>query len=336
MINRYKTFTKIILGTFMLGFMVTTPLKAQLAEIEAFLESGSDNATALTRAYLSPLPTGLSTTLNSGWTTKASATKTLGFSLQIRAAVAAVPSNGTTFDASQLGLTNVTVSPGTSSTISGAKGGGQTISSTDPNNTFAFDLPGGTGFEYVPTAMVQANIGLIKATDVTIRYIPETDIGDYGNISVVGAGVKHELNQWLPGGKLLPVDISVMAAFSQVSLNGDLEFNAGATDQVVETTTNTFVLNALIGKSLPFVSVYGGLGFQQGSFELDVLGDYEIGTAPFNTTISDPVSYSEDSDAGIHALAGFQFKLGPIRIYAEATAAEYVTANAGIGIGLRN
>ena len=55
-----------------------------------------------------------------------------------------------------------------------------------------------------------------------------------------------------------------------------------------------------------------------------------------STTISDPVSYTQDSDAGIHALAGFQFKLGPIRLYAEATAAEYFTANAGIGIGLRN
>jgi hypothetical protein len=334
----YNSLSKKILGVSLLlgALLVSMPAQAQLEEIEAFLESGADNATALTRAYLTPLPTGLSTTLNSGWTTKAAATKTLGFSIQVRTALAAVPSSGKTFDASDIGLQNVVVTGSESSTISGAKGSGQTISSTDPNNTFSFNLPGGTGFSYVPTAMVQANVGLIKGTDVTLRYIPETEIGDYGKISVVGAGLKHDLNQWIPGGKLLPVDISVMAAFSQIDMDADLEFNPGATDQVVETTTNTFVFNALVGKTLPFISAYAGVGYQTGSFELNMLGDYVIGTGPATTTISDPVSYTQDSDASLHALAGVQFKLAIFRIYAEVTAAEYMTANAGIGIGFRN
>lgn len=184
--------------------------------------------------------------------------------------------------------------------------------------------------------MVQANVGLIKGTDITARYIPETDLGDYGNISLIGVGVKHGLNQWIPGGKLLPVDISVMAAFSQINLNADLEFNPGATDQVVETTTDTFVFNALVGKTLPFISAYAGIGYQTGSFELNMLGDYQIGTGLASTTISDPVSYKQDSDAGVHALAGLQFKVAILRIYAEATLAEYATVNAGIGIGFRN
>ena len=92
-----------------------------MEEIEVFLESGSDNATALTKAYLSPLPTGLSTTLNSGWTTKAAPTKKLGFSLQIRGAIAAVPGSGQTFDASTLGLSNVNVTGTSTNTISGGK-----------------------------------------------------------------------------------------------------------------------------------------------------------------------------------------------------------------------
>ncbi len=322
----------VALLTFLVAALIANPAQAQLEEIEAFLESGSDNATALTKAYLSPLPTGLSTTLNSGWATKASPTKKLGFSLQIRGAIAAVPSSGQSFDASTLGLSNVNVSAGTSNTISGGEGSGQTISSTDPLNAFNFTLPGGTGFEYVPIAMIQGNVGLIKGTDVTIRYIPETNLGDFGDLSLLGLGIKHGLNQWIPGGKLLPVDISLMAAFTQVELNADLEFNAGATDQVVETTTDTFVLNALVGKTLPFISAYAGLGIQTGSFELNMLGDYDLGGA----VISDPVSYSQDSDASVHALAGLQFKIAILRIYAEATIAEYTTVNAGIGIGFRN
>lgn len=327
----YKTLQKAILGGFVLGFMAIAPANAQLEEIKAFLESGPTNATLLTRAYLKPLPTGLGTGLNSGWTTKATPTKTLGFSLQLRAAVAQVPSGGQSFDASTLGLQNVTVTGQSSSTISGSKGSGQTIS--DQGGNYSFQIPGGSGFNYVPVAMVQANVGLIKSTDITVRYIPETDLGDYGTISVIGAGFKHGLNQWIPGGKLLPVDLSILAAFSKTDLNGNLEFNQGADDQVVETSTNTFVVNALVGKSLPFISVYGGLGYQKSTFNLDILGTYDLGGGQ---TLQDPVSYEEDGEAGIHALAGFQLKLGPIRFFAEATAAEYVTGNAGIGIGLRN
>ncbi|MFV1885265.1 MAG: DUF6588 family protein [Balneola sp.] len=336
----YRLSKKILtVATFLVVLLLSNPAQAQLEEIQAFLESGADNATALTKAYLSPLPTGLSTTLNSGWTTKAAPTKKLGFSLQLRAAVAAVPTTGRSFDANDLNLTDSNGAPLTigglsSNTISGSKSNGQTIG--DASNTFSFTLPGGTGFEYVPTAMIQANVGLIKGTDVTVRYIPETAIGDYGNVSLIGAGVKHGLNQWIPGGKLLPVDISVMAAFSQIDMNADLEFNPGATDQVVETSTNTFVFNALIGKTLPFISAYAGVGYQTGSFELNMLGDYTIGSGIAQTTISDPVSYTQDSDAGIHALAGFQFKIAILRIYAEATVAEYTTVNAGIGIGFRN
>ena len=181
---------------------------------------------------------------------------------------------------------------------------------------------------------LQGNIGLIKGTDVTLRYIPETAIGDFGDMSMTGVGIKHGINQWLPAGKLLPVDISIMAAFSQTTLNADLDFNAGQ-DQRLETTTNTFVLNALVGKTLPFLSAYAGLGMQTGTFDLDMLGDYTIGSGALSETYTDPVSYSQDSDAAIHALAGVQFKVAIFRIYAEATVAEYATYNIGVGIGLR-
>ncbi len=333
MILKDTKWVKPLFATLVMGFMFLASAQAQLDEIEAFLESGPENATKLTRAYLKPLPTGLATTLNSGWTTKAAPTKTLGFSIQIRGAVAAVPSSGQTFDASDLGLQNIAVTGAESSTISGSDQSGQTLSSTDPGNTFSFTLPGGTNFSYVPTAMIQANVGLIKSTDITLRYIPETELGDYGKFSVIGAGLKVGINEWIPGGKLLPVDLSVMGAFSTVDLSADLEFNPGATDQVVETNTNTFVLNALVGKTLPFISGYAGVGYQKGTFELNMLGDYDLGGGQ---VLSDPVSYEDESDAGFHALAGVQFKLGPLRIYAEATAAEYITANAGIGVGLRN
>ena len=326
---------KRVIALMLLGVALSTSVaKAQIGDIKAFLEvlnEGEENMTALTQAYLKPLPTGLSTAMNTGWATKAAPTKKLGFSLQVRAALATVPSSAQTFDANTLGLSSgITVSGSETNTISGAKGSGQTL--TLPDGT-SIDLPGGTGVSVVPAAMLQGNVGLIKDTDLTVRYIPETELGNYGDISLFGVGVKHGINQWLPGGKLLPVDLSIMAAFSKIDLNGVI---SEADDQVVETSTNTFVLNALVGKTLPFVSAYAGVGIQTGSFELNMLGDYSVQAGGQTQTFSDPVSYTQDSDAAIQALAGVQFKIAIFRIYAEVTAAEYTTYNAGIGFGLRN
>lgn len=66
-----------------------------------------------------------------------------------------------------------------------------------------------------------------------------------------------------------------------------------------------------------------------------MLGDYTVGSGQAQQTFTDPVSFSADSDAAIHALAGAQFKLAIFRIYGEVTVAEYTTYNVGIGIGLR-
>ena len=61
-----------------------------------------------------------------------------------------------------------------------------------------------------------------------------------------------------------------------------------------------------------------------------------IGSGISQTTLSNPVSYSQNYDGGIHLMAGAQIKFAVLRIFAEVTSAEYTTFNGGIGIGLRN
>ncbi len=316
----------------------------QLKKIEKFLDAGGDNIDALTKAYLSPLPNGIISGLNSGWTTKAKPTKSLGFSLQLRASVATVPSVEQMFDASSIGLEGISVSPGTSSTVAGENIRGQIL--TLPDNS-TLTLPSGTNLPYVPTPMVQANLGLFLGTDVTVRYVPEINLQelergpidrfqDFGSIDLFGVGVKHDINQWIPGGKLLPIDLTIMAAYTQLNMAVNLEFNTGAQGQRVESSTQAIVTNFLVGKTLPFISAYAGVGYQSGTFELNMLGDYVIGSGVAQSTLTDPVSYTQNYDGGIHLLAGAQIKLAILRIFAEVTTAEYTTFNGGIGIGLRN
>ena len=114
---------------------------------------------------------------------------------RLRASVATVPSVEQMFDASSIGLEGISVSAGTSSTIAGENIRGQIL--TLPDNS-TLTLPSGTNLPYVPTPMVQANLGLFLGTDVTVRYVPEIDLQelgpidgfqDFGAIDLFGVGV---------------------------------------------------------------------------------------------------------------------------------------------------
>ncbi|MEP1152296.1 MAG: hypothetical protein JXR20_07640 [Balneola sp.] len=348
----YKTFQKAILGGFILGFMAIVPAQAQFGDIGAFLRAGAADAELLTKEYIRPLPTGFGSGLNAGFTEGATPKKTLGFSLQIRPSLALVPSSDQSFDIANLALTNIrpanpnnTITP----TISGESTVGPEliIEDNNGNELSRFDMPKGIGIPAVPAPIIQAGIGLIKSTDVTLRYMPETTIDSFGSFSVLGGAIKHGINQYVPGGKVLPVDISVLVGFNKVNLDADLDVKprTGSVpngqpgdfeNQAIKTETSTFVVNAYVGKTLPFISVYGGLGYQKASLDVNMIGDYPV-ELPFNRydVITDPFAFTLDSESSAHLIGGFRLKLGILAFYGEATLANYFTANAGIGISFR-
>ena len=330
--NIYKTITKTILGSLLLGFMAVAPANAQFGDIGAFLKAGAADAEILTREYIRPLPTGFGTGLNAGFTEGAGAKKTLGFSLQVRSSVAFAPTSAQRFDVAELNLSNIvpadpsnTVTP----TLVGKNSSGplMEIQDDDGNRLSTFNMPRGfspLGFNIVPAPTIQANVGLIKSTDITLRFMPEVKLGDFGRMNILGGAIKHGINQYIPGGKLLPVDLSIMVGFNKISLDADLDVQpaTGAvpndptnpgdfSNQGVTTETNTFVLNAYVGKSLPFISVYGGLGYQKASLDINVEGDYPV-ELPFNRydVISDPFSFSLDSESAFICWAVLDLDLG--------------------------
>lgn len=350
--NFYKKTFKTLLSGVLLAFIAVAPTKAQFGDVGAFLKAGAADAQLLTREYIKPLPTGFGTGLNAGFTETAGAKKTLGFSLQIRASVAMVPTTDQEFDIADLALTNIrpanaanTITP----TISGESSVGPEliIEDNSGNELSRFNMPKGIGIPAVPAPIVQAGIGLIRDTDLTVRFVPETTFDNFGSFSVLGGAVKHGVNQYIPGGGLLPVDITLMVGFNQVKLDAELDVQPDAgsvpngqpgdfSDQAIQTETNTFVINALVGKSLPFISVYGGLGYQKASLDVNMVGDYPV-SLPFNRydVITDPFAFTLDSESSVHMLGGFRLRLGVLAFYGEATIANYFTANAGIGISFR-
>lgn len=351
---RYRL--SIIFAGILLFTSISLPSFAQIDNIGELIRTGRADAEKLTRAYLKPLPSGFGGDINSGWFMNAKPHKKFGFDLQIRGAAAFVPSSDQTFDVNELNLQRARLADGETTSISPTIGGednsGPELVIEDENGDEVgrFNLPSGTGYNLVPAPMLQASVGLVRDTDITARFIPQskTDNIEYG---MLGFGVKHGINQWLPGGNLIPVDLSVMAGYTNIDVTGNLNLDpegipadqeaatANYDNQEAKITLNTFTVKALVGKSLPFISVYGGVGYETSTFDLDVVGNYPVNVStPLGNgydLVSDPIGYEEDGNNTFSLLAGANLKLLFFNIFAEYTLADYSVLNAGIGFSFR-
>lgn len=372
----------LIAGLFLFVLMgtVTVPSFAQLEDVGSILQSGTEDANTLVRAYLQPFGSGFGAGLNTGWTNTAKTHQKFGFDVTISSGLAIVPDADKAFDVNQLGLQRLRheSGPSASQTINGASETGSTLAAyttVDPDGPggnppqeyklVEFTMPEGTGFGYVPAPMIKAGIGLIKDTDLMLRYTPEYEIQDFGSFRVFGFGVKHGINQWLPAGNLLPVDLSVMFGYTSMDVNSD--FRVDATDvirdpdntenpypsstwdgQGIELTTNAWTMNALVGKTFPMISLYGGVGYEASTLGIKTPGSYPTvvpneayESDPNNNepliveALDEPIDVEIDGKNSFRLLAGFRFRFAIFHVSGSYTLANYPSYNLGVGISFR-
>jgi len=363
---------------FLLGLIlgITGLSHAQISDVSNILQAGKEDANTLARAYLTPFGSGFGAGLNTGWTNTAKPHKKLGFDLTISSGLAIVPNADQSFNVTQLGLQKLQYESGpkVSQTINGTKSSGSTLAAyadpdgpggQSPQKILEFTMPKGTGFGYVPAPVIKGGVGLIKHTDLMFRYMPKYQVGDFGSFKLFGLGVKHGINQWLPGGKLLPVDLSVMFGYTNMDVSSDFDitpadviqdpqntenpYNASKWNgQKISMTTNAWTINALVGKTLPIISVYAGVGYEASTLDLATPGSYPTvvpnkayqndpnNNKPFIVDAVDkPIDVSINGDNGFHALAGFRFRFAIFHISGSYTLANYSSFNVGFGISFR-
>lgn len=353
-----KNFTAVVVWGVLV--MMTSPSFAQIDNIDDVLQAGIEDAEVLTRSYLKPLPSGFGSGINSGWIISAEPHQPLGFDLQIRGTMAFIPATDETYNLQNLDLQHIsavndnqTVSP----TIGGRNETGPLVEVTNQQGEqiASFNLPKGSGYPVVPAAMIQAGVGLVQNTDLKVRYIPESSYEDV-SFSMKGIGLKHGINQWLPGGELLPVNISVLGGYSQTDVHSGLDLQpegfprneeaatADFSNQRASMKLKTFTVKAFVGKSLPFLSVYGGIGYETSTMDVAVEGNYPINATIQNENfpdidaydvVSDPFSYTAEGENTMSLIGGASIKLAFLRLFGEFKLAKYPTGNAGIGISFR-
>jgi hypothetical protein len=189
--------------------------------------------------------------------------------------------------------------------------------------------------------MIQLGIGLIMNTDLKIRYVPEQKIGAT-KVSMLGFGLMHDIKQHIPGLKLLPFDLSVLAAYNSVNGNTSL-INSNATssrptspDGKATYKLNSWVAQVIVSKKFSVVTLYAGLGYGSVSTKFNETGTYTIKTtAPagsFTTQIPVGINFA---NKGVKATVGMRLKLGPIYLNGDYTLQKYNALTVGLGVSVR-
>lgn len=317
---------------------------AQLfGDIENLLRASESDAVLLAEGYTQPLGKALIYGLNAGWASSAKTHKKLGFDLTIGTAAPFVSQADESFVPT--GLNSLTTSASTLPTIFGdnrqetlqisipAQGG-------LPELTGTLDFPGGAKDDLplntLPAPILQAGVGLFFDTDLLVRYVPEFTY-EGSEFNLFGLGLKHNLMQYFGPLDKLPLNVSLLGAFTQVELLYDLSAsNIPGQNQRMTFDVNAYTLQVLASVDLPVISVFGGVGYSSGSSSYEALGEYDIvyEGSDYTRTLVDPFKLSYDA-SGMMGVVGLRMNLLFLKIFANYTLQEYNTLTAGISFNFR-
>lgn len=339
----YGFSVSIILSSFMPALAQSSMEDLFVDESEAALE----DSRKLVKGYIAPLMKGLGLGMANGWYNTAKPHKTLGFDITVTVNGAYIPDKDAFYNIEELELERVElVSVDNDLTATSAP----TVFGPDVEVMYrytaqdniasrTFQGPSGMGLEnetfgnVIPVPMAQIGIGLIKNTDIKIRWIPDIQQDDF-KFNYFGIGVMHDVKQHIPGLKELPFDFSAFAGYTNLDFELDLSEDASTEGQKATLNSNALTIQGLISKKLALLTVYGGLGFNYVNSELNILGEYDVNNDGF-VDITDPIKEMGVPAGGPRATVGARLKLLVLTFHADYTVQEYDVLTVGVGLNVR-
>ncbi|QNJ98110.1 DUF6588 family protein [Constantimarinum furrinae] len=335
---------------FTLCFVSITSLSAQ-ENLEDLLAAGIEDAQRFTAGYISPATEGMIYNTSNGWINSAEVKKPLKFEISVIGNATFVKDEHKTFTLNTADYNNLKFRDGsTSKEVATAFGENDPdilvfAEVQDFSGVFTeeveFLLPQGlasVNVNVLPTAFLQARLGVLKATEVKVRYFPKIDREDV-KTGLVGFGLQHEISQWFPAESAFPVAISGFVGYTNVSGNYDFTDDEviDGDNQQFDVSINSWLFQLQGSTTMPVFNVYGGLGYVTGTSDFDVLGTYRVraGVPFFETTneFTDPFSVT-NKISGIRATLGAKLQLGFFGLHADYNIAEYNNVSVGMHFGI--
>jgi hypothetical protein len=336
-----------------------SPAKAQPNPGD-FIRAGGADASLLMSEYMSPFFKSFGANLNTGWYNTGKVHKLGRPDITVSLNVSVISAADKTFDIAELNLEKARLNDPSNSIASTAfgpnlRGPKMDIYETNPltgTDTVvgSFFMPQGLNLPVFATPTANLGIGLPFNTEIMVRYIPTVNYGKSGEIGLLGAGIKHDLKQWIPVMKMLPFDWSVALGYTKFKTSYGLDVpssdtslnNSGAyDDQMFELETDAFMINTIVSKKILMVTVYGGVGYQTSSSSLGFKGVYPVQSFDSNgnrktDNIVDPLTAEYKGANSAQATLGLRLKVLIFTLHGQYTFAEYNNFSLGLGLSLGN
>ena len=304
--------------------------------LEALFESGVQDAQRFAQGYFNPVMELGIHNLSGGWYNSGKSKKTLAFEVSLIGNVSTWSEKQESFLLNTASYSNLKFADGTEEKyVSTVLGDGSTSAYAEeslgeglPNLRTDFSLPAGLrseGIQFLPSAFLQASLGLIKGIEIKGRFLPSMSTNDL-SVSMLGGGVQFDISEILPLDRVLPLGISFLLGYTQLDASYQIESNQSIESQIISRN-----MSLIVSTKLPVFNLYGGVGLVSGSSDLNLLGTYQIASG---VNFVDPIALQSDvSDLGV--TLGAKLKLGFFRLNVDHSFSEFNTTRAGINIGLR-
>lgn len=181
------------------------------------------------------------------------------------------------------------------------------------DGTLLMTVPGGLDIPTTPLIVPQVSIGLPFGFEVTGRFFPTTKIGDVGKVNLLGFGLRHDIDQYIP---LLPVDVAVHFITQKLS------YEDGNATKLLEASGTAYGVE--VSKQLLLLTVYAGFQLESSSVK--------VGPYTFNGT---PVEFTVDGNTSSRLLVGARLSLVFLNIHADYNLGTTKAFALGVGISFR-
>ena len=336
---------------FVMAALVSFSAKSQ--DIGQIIAGSKADANQYLNIYMEPFGKGEILNMGRGWVNTARVHKLLGFDLSVNVQAAIVPADKQSFvfrnaDYSTFKLKNTAIATATLPTFMGDDSKQILAVSTTVNGkpvTYEFESPRGVSnsFKFVPLPIVQLGFGLIKHTDLKLRYFPKTKISDV-EVGVFGVGVQHEFSDYLPFIKKVPfLHLSALAAYNTTTTSYDLTGKGVAgSNQKVDLKLSAFTVQGIASVKFALLEIYTSLGYTTGKADVNLNGSYTVtykdqSTIPasnYNVTVVDPIALSYNN-SGVSNTWGVRLNLLFFKIFGDYTFANYNGFGAGVAFSFR-
>lgn len=187
-------------------------------------------------------------------------------------------------------------------------------------------IGGLANIDLIGAPMLHIRLGSVLSTDLLVRWIPAGlvnqgieaaggDPAEVGSAELIGVGVRHGLNTYLP---ILPLDVAMQVMWQRANLED------ASNEEILR--VNTFAASLQASKQWRFVSVYGGLQTEESRLRVQYTFEDEDISVPVDFTLTGALKTRVVLGAGLH--------LGPVLLNAGATFGEFTVYTGGLGVSL--